>query len=88
MLQSFRQKLNTVVSVGFYTLLHTLEAAVAIVSALFFDFIRKYVKLFSEPVPKQKLQMVHSVKPRLDQLYQNFPEKFVPTPESLYKYLL
>lgn len=33
---------------------------------------REYLKLFSEPVPKWKLQVVHSVKPRLDQLSETF----------------
>lgn len=33
---------------------------------------REYLKLFSEPVPKWKLQEVYSVKPRLNQLSETF----------------
>lgn len=46
-----------------------------------FDLEKEYLKLFSEPVPKWKLQVVHSMKPRLDQLSGDIPEMFVPTSE-------
>ena len=46
-----------------------------------FDFEKEYLKLFSEPVPKWKLQVVQSMKPRLDQLSGDIPEMFVPTSE-------
>ena len=49
--------------------------------------IKEYVRFFSEPVPKRKSQVVHSVKLRKDQLYLKFLVCLF-SPETFHKHLL